>query len=96
MRCLISDWTLYQDKTDLKNGIGGVPAQVQWDLVASWEHWDAGSIPSPAQWVKEPVLPQLWLRLQRQLGSDLAWEPHMLRRGQRHEKTVFKKPHLRQ
>ena len=28
-------------------------------LAASLEPWDAGWIPSPAQWVKEPVLPQL-------------------------------------
>ena len=38
--------------------------------VASWEPWDAGLIPSPAQWVKDPGLSQLWLRLQLQLRSD--------------------------
>ena len=44
---------------------------VQWD----WRHLGnlhlhAGLIPSPAQGVKDPALPQLWLRLQLQLGSD--------------------------
>ena len=29
-----------------------------------------GSIPSPAQWVKDPVRQQFWLRLRLQLGSD--------------------------
>ena len=28
-------------------------------LAASWEHWDAASIPRPAQWVKDLVLSQL-------------------------------------
>ena len=25
----------------------------QWGLAVSLEHWEAGSIPSPAQWVKD-------------------------------------------
>ena len=33
-------------------------------------NWDAGSIPSPAQWGKDPVLLQLQLRSQLRLGSD--------------------------
>ena len=37
----------------------------------SWEHGDAGSIPSPAHWVKDPVLLQQQLRSQLRLGSDL-------------------------
>ena len=36
----------------------------------SLEHRNAGLIPSPAQWVKDPVLPQLQLRSQLRLGSD--------------------------
>ena len=43
--------------------------------VESWEGWDAGSIPSLAQRVKDPVLPQLWLTLKLQLGSDLIPDP---------------------
>ena len=30
----------------------------------------AGLNPSPAQWVKDPVLLQLWLRLQLRLGFN--------------------------
>ena len=39
-------------------------------LAGTWEHWDVGWIPSPAQWVKDPALLQLWLRSQLQLRSD--------------------------
>jgi len=38
--------------------------------VASVEHWDTGSIPSPAQWVKDLALLQLQQRSQKCLGSD--------------------------
>lgn len=36
----------------------------------SLHHWDAGWTPHLAQWVKDPVLPQLQHRLQLWLGSD--------------------------
>ena len=37
---------------------------------AFWECWEAGSIPSPAQWVKVQALPQLRLSSSLWLGSD--------------------------
>ena len=36
-----------------------IPAVAHQDLVASLERWDAGSIPSPAQRIKDPALLQL-------------------------------------
>ena len=37
---------------------------------ASWEHWDTGLIPCPAQWVKDLALPQLQLWSHLWLKSD--------------------------
>ena len=54
--------------------------------VMSWEHWIAGSIPDPAQWAKDPALPQLRLSLQLWLGSD-PWPGNpMCNRAVRKEK----------
>ena len=48
--------------------------------VASWECWDTGSIPSPAQWIMHLALPQLWFRSQLQLRSD-SWPRNSIFRG---------------
>ena len=37
------------------------------ESAASWEPWDAGSIPSPAQWVKDQGFPQLRLKSMAQI-----------------------------
>ena len=38
--------------------------------VVSLQCQNTSSIPGPAHWVKEPVLPQLWYRSQLRLGYD--------------------------
>jgi len=61
----------------------GVPiVVVQWSNDLACLSGDASSIPSPEQWVKDPVLLQLKHRLQRQLGFD-PWPRN------------FRKPQLR-
>ena len=61
-------------------------------LVASLQHQFAGSIPSPAQGVKDPVL--LQLQLSSNCSSDLipGWKLHMLQAAnkEKKKKTVKK------
>ena len=60
-------------------------------LVVFWEHWDASSIPSPAQWVKDPGHCHS-CDLGLDCGSDLilAEEFHMPQEGQKKGKKKKK------
>ena len=61
-------------------------------MAASWEHWHTQvGFPSPAQWVKDPVLLQLRLGWQLWLGSD-PWpgELHIPRGGPKKKKRITK------
>ena len=58
--------------------------------VASWERWDTGLTPGPAQWVKNPALPQLQVRSRLQLRSD----PYRVAKNGRKKKKEKKKRHL--
>ena len=59
---------------------------------ASRERWDGGSIPGQAQWVKDPVSQQLWLKLQLGIGSD-HWPGnyicHVVAKKEKKKKSVF-------
>ena len=50
-------------------------------LAVSWVHWDINSIPRLPQWVMDPALLQLQIRLQLQLGSD-PWLGNSITSGQ--------------
>ena len=56
-------------------------------LMVSWEHWDAGLIPGPALWVKDPSLLQFHLSCKLRLGSDSWLGNSIYRKAAKHTHT---------
>ena len=64
------------DEGFLKIGHIGVPVMAQQLTNPTSIYEDAGSIPGPPQWVKDPALLWLWCRLAAAAPvRPLAWEP---------------------
>ena len=57
----------------------------------SWECWNAGLIPSPAQWVKDLVLLKPWLRSHVQHGYDPCDGNSICRGGSQKKKKKKKR-----
>ena len=76
----------------IKRGHWGSSCRGTTGSAASLQHWDPGSIPGPAQWVKDLVLLQLQRRSQLQLRSD-PWPGNPICRGVAKKEKKKKRGH---